>query len=83
MAEVNYTQQGFIFLNSLGQYAIPGMSTGHGGTREVINWVDNINQAHVFQHEALVRRRFKELEKAQSLKAVVKREVILSNWSAE
>ncbi len=83
MSTLNFTSQGFIFLNSLGQYAVLGLSSGHGPTREIINWVDNINQAHVFPHEAIIRRRFKELENCQSLKAVVKREVMLSNWSAE
>ena len=28
---------GFIFVNEMGQYAVPGLSTGHGPTREVIN----------------------------------------------
>ena len=82
MATINFTQQGFVFVNELGQYAVPGLSSDHGPTREVINWVDDINHAHVFPHEALMRRRFKALEKAQSLKAVSTREVLIRNWEA-
>lgn len=78
----NSNTQGFIFVNELGHYATaPRMSCDHGPRREVIGWTANINEAHVYPHDAMVRRRFKELEKAQSLKAVVKREVILMNWS--
>lgn len=81
---VTSTVQGFIFVNELGHYATaPRMSFDHGPRREVIGWTANINEAHVYLHEAMVRRCFKELEKAQSLKAVVTREVMLMNWSED
>ena len=79
---IQRTIQGFIFINELGQYAVTGLSHTHGGTRETINWVNDINHAHVFPHEALMRRRFKELEKCQALKAVSTREVLIRNWEA-
>lgn len=79
---IQRTIQGFIFINELGQYAVPSLSFDHGPRREVITWVSNINDAHVFPHEAMIRRRFKELEKCQSLKAVAVRQVIIRNWEA-
>lgn len=79
---IQRTIQGFIFINELGQYAVPSLSFSHGPTREIINWVSDINDAHVFPHEAMMRRRFKELEKCQSLKAVAVRQVVIRNWEA-
>lgn len=79
---IQLTQQGFVFINELGQYAVPSLSNGFGPAREIINWVSDINEAHVFPHEAMMRRRFKELEKCQSLKAIAKREVLIRNWEA-
>lgn len=81
-APIQRTIQGFIFINELGQYAVLDFSRSHGTTREVINWVENINDAHVFPHEAMTRRFFKELEKCQSLKAVAVRQVVIRNWEA-
>lgn len=79
---IQRTIQGFIFINELGQYAVPTISISHGPTREIIQWVSDINEAHVFPHEAMMRRRFKELEKCQSLKAIAKREVLIREWEA-
>lgn len=79
---IQRTIQGFIFINELGQYAVPTISISHGPTREIIQWVSDINEAHVFPHEAMMRRRFKELEKCQSLKAVATRNVVIRNWEA-
>lgn len=80
---IQRTIQGFIFINELGQYAVPTISSsGFAPTREVIIWVSDINEAHVFPHEAMMRRRFKELEKYQSLKAVATRNVVIRNWEA-
>lgn len=79
----NFYQQGFIFVNEHGEYATPGLSSGHGPTREIINWVKDINQAHVFPHEAIMRRRFKQLEKCRALKAVATREVLIRDWNTE
>ena len=78
---IQKTLQGFIFINELGQYAVPGLSSGFGPAREVINWVGDINEAHVFPHEAMMRRRFEQLKNCQSLKAVATREVLIRNWS--
>lgn len=79
----NFYQQGFIFVNEHGEYATPGLSSGHGPTREIVNWVKDINQAYVFPHEAMVRRRFKQLEKCRALKAVATREVLIRDWNSE
>lgn len=79
---IQRTIQGFIFINELGQYAVPGLSWGHGPTREIINWVTDINDAHVFAHEGMMRRRFKQLEKCQALKAVATREVLIREWES-
>lgn len=82
MATIQRTMQGFVFINELGQYAVPtNSSSGFAPTREVIIWVSDINEAHVFPHEAMMRRRFKELEKCQSLMAVARREVSIEVWS--
>ena len=78
----NNIAKGFIFINNEGCYAITGLSSGFGTTQEVIHWTPNIHMAKVFPHEALMRRRFKELEKCQALKAVSTREVLIRNWEA-
>lgn len=83
MTTVNYTSQGFIFVNELGQYAVSNVCVvGFAPPRDVINWVSDINMAEVFPHEAMARRKFKALEKCQSLKAVATREVMIRNWEA-
>lgn len=78
---LNNTAQGFIFMNELGQWAVP-TTVNCFGPGEVM-WVDDINRAHVFPHEAMTRRRFKELKKCVALKAVATREVLLCEWSYE
>lgn len=80
MATIKHTRQGFVFVNELGQYAILSTPVSHGPSREVVMWVDDINQAYVFLHDAMSRRKYKVLEKCQSLKAVVTREVLIKNW---
>lgn len=80
VTSIQRTIQGFIFINELGQYAVPSISMDRGPKREVIIWVTDINEAHVFPHEAMMRRRFKELEKCQSLMAVARREVSIEVW---
>lgn len=77
----NDTAKGFIFINNEGQYAIIGLSGGFGPTQQVIHWVKDIHNAEVFPHEAMARRKFKALEKCQSLMAVVRREVSVEVWS--
>ena len=77
------TKQCFVFINNHGEYATaPYMASGHGPAREVIGWTKDINEAHVFPHENMVVRRFPELKHAQSLKAVVRRQVLLG-WPLE
>lgn len=73
-------RKGFIFINENGEYAVPGLSSGFSQTHEIINWVKDINYAHVFPHENIVRRRFKQLEKCQALKAVETRKVTIKLW---
>lgn len=77
----NSIAKGFIFINNEGQYAIIGLSGGFGPTQEVIHWTPNIHMAKVFPHEAMARRKFKALEKCQSLMAVARREVSIEVWS--
>lgn len=78
---VNSNTQGFIFVNELGQYAVTGVSFDHGPSREVVMWVDGINQAEIFPHEGMMRRKHKSLEKCQTLMAVATRVVSIRDWS--
>lgn len=78
---VNNIAKGFIFINNEGQYAIIGLSGGFGPTQQVIHWTKDIHNAEVFPHEAMARRKFKALEKCQSLMAVARREVSIEVWS--
>lgn len=73
--------KGFIFINNEGQYAIIGLSSGFGPTQQVIHWTKDIHCADIFPHEAMARRKFKALEKCQSLMAVARREVSIEVWS--
>ena len=77
----NNIAKGFIFINNEGCYAITGLSGGFGPTQQVIHWVKDIHNAEVFPHEAMARRKFKALEKCQSLMAVARREVSIEVWS--
>ena len=78
----NNIAKGFIFINNKGCYAITGLSSGFGPTQQVIHWVKDIHNAELFPHEAMARRKFKALEKCQSLMAVAVRQVIIRNWEA-
>lgn len=73
--------KGFIFINNEGWYAITGLSSGFGPTQQVIHWTKDIHRAEVFPHEGMARRKFKVLEKCQSLMAVARREVSIEVWS--
>lgn len=83
LTDVMDANKGFIFVNSKGQYAVTSLSGGFGPTREIINWTVDINSATVFPHEAMACRKFEVLAKCQSLKVVVKREVLVHNWNNE
>lgn len=71
---------GFVFISEDGLYAQHGYTHNHASTRETIYWVSDINNATVFPHESMVKRKFPELAKTQSLKAVETKVIKLSNW---
>lgn len=74
-------RKGFIFINENGEFAVcVTRSSGCAPTREIITWVKNINMASVFTHEAMAKRKFKDLENCQSLKAVENRLVTIKLW---
>lgn len=72
--------QGYVFVSSEGSFAAVRTSCGHGPTRQVISWVKEIQDAEVFPYENIARRKFKELEKAQSLQAVETRVIQFQMW---
>ena len=80
MSTVN-NSNGFVFVNKEGQYAYTSQSTGFTATKDVIYWSRDLSQAQIFPHEAMARRKFKELEKCQALMAVATRVVSISDWS--
>ena len=80
MSTVN-NSNGFVFVNKEGQYAYTSQSTGFAATKDVICWSRDLYQAQIFPHEAMARRKFKELEKCQALMAVATRVVSISDWS--
>lgn len=80
MSTVN-NSNGFVFVNKEGQYAYTSQSTGFAATKDVIYWSRDLSQAQIFPHEAMARRKFKELEKCQALMAVATRVVSISDWS--
>lgn len=73
-------KNGFVFVSEDGLYARHGFVNNHGGMRETIYWVADINNATVFPHESMVKRKFPELVKTQSLKAVETKVVKFNNW---
>lgn len=77
MAEVNFTQSGVVFLNSLGQYAYTGRSSGFSQREEVIHWTDNINHAAIFSSAENAKLKHKGLKGCQYLFATATREVML------
>lgn len=82
VTSIQRTMQGFVFINERGQYAVPIISMDHGPKREVIIWVTDINEAHVFPHEEMMKRRFPQLRNCQSVKAVATCEVLIRNWES-
>lgn len=77
-------RQGFVFINEDGKYARHSISSaGFAPTREVIYWVENINEATVFQNEVVIARRLKDqLAGLQCIKAVETKVVKLTPWSS-
>lgn len=76
-------RQGFVFINEEGRYAKHAISSaGFAPTREVIHWVDSINEATVFHNEKVVARKFNDqLAGTQCIKAVETKVVKLTPWS--
>lgn len=78
---------GFIFINSEGEYAVERANTGFGSATQVIGWTKDINAATVFSNSepwnGCMNRHCNELKRAQSLQATVSRVVTLGVWKKE
>lgn len=79
--------QGYIFINSDGEYAAEGTAGGFARTEKVIWWVKNLNEATVFRSEkpwgGVHKTHLERLKHAQALKAVEERTVKLTPWVEE
>lgn len=73
-------KQGYVFVSVEGHYAVTRTSCDHGPTRQVVRWVECMDDAEVFVSENVARRNFKELEKAQALQAVETRVIQFHAW---
>lgn len=72
---------GFIFINEKGLYAYVCQSGGFT-TKELVDWTNDLNCAEIFPHENIARRKHKQLEKCQALKASATRNVAIGEWEA-
>lgn len=72
---------GFIFINEKGLYAYVCQSGGFT-TKELVDWTNDLNRAEIFPHENIARRKHKQLEKCQALKASATRNVAIGEWEA-
>lgn len=73
-------KQGYIFINSFGQYARIYTQNTHGGSRECVEWVTDLNAAQVFPNEHMTKRRIKELRDTVAVKAQSIVVVTIKDW---
>lgn len=62
------------------KYARVYIRNTHGGSKEAVEWVNDLNQAQVFPHEHMIKRRIPELENAIAVKAKATIVVTIGEW---
>lgn len=79
MSEIT-SKIGFVFINSAGQYAFEHNASGFAANTMVVTWLNDINEATVFPHENIARRKHKSLTKCHAIPAKGTRMVVFRDF---